>query len=238
MSGFPAPGSDLAIGRKAGGVSLTQDSHSVQAGASIGGSAAPLSLGPEARGAERFTLLVRSAKLVVDDREYLCVLRDASATGVKIRLFHPMPTGKKMALELANGEQHPMQMMWNRDDHAGFRFDVEIDVRALIDDRGKYPKRQIRARVGREVTLCAHSREFAALLVNISQQGACVDCAERLMLREAVRLEMEGFPPVVARVVWRDQSRYGVVFECGFGLEELAKMLATLLDGARIAPAR
>ena len=43
---------------------------------------------------------MRTAKLVVDGREYLCVLRDASATGVKLRLFHPMPAGDAIALEL------------------------------------------------------------------------------------------------------------------------------------------
>ena len=193
-------------------------------------SQAAVSLGPEARGAERFTLLVRTAKLLVDGREYLCVLRDASATGVKLRLFHPMPAGEHVALELANGEQHPMRMMWNREDHAGFRFDTEIDVRALIDDRGKYPKRQIRVALNHACILTAHAREFTASIRNISQQGACVESPERLMLREAVRLDIPGFPQIVARVCWREHPRYGVVFEYGFGLEELSRMLAHLQD--------
>ena len=122
------------------------------------------SLGPEGRGAQRFTLLVRSAKLIVDGREYLCVLRDASSTGVKLRLFHPMPRGEAMALELANGERHPMKLRWQADDHAGFQFDTAIDVKALIDDRGKYPKRQIRLNLNHDVVMCAHNREFTASL--------------------------------------------------------------------------
>ena len=40
-----------------------------------------------------------------------------------------------------------MEMVWNRDGHAGFRFFEEIDVSHLIDDsRSPYPKRQIRMR--------------------------------------------------------------------------------------------
>ena len=194
---------------------------------------APLSLGPEGRGAERFTLLVRTAKLVVDGREYLCVLRDASATGVKLRLFHPMPQGEHCALELTSGERHPMQLRWQSDDHAGFQFDTPIDVRALIDDRGKFPKRQIRVNLTHDVVLRAHNRECTAVLQNISQQGLCLTSSERLMLRQAVRVKMPGFPEVVARVCWRDHPRYGMVFEYGFGLEELARMLAHLQGVSR-----
>jgi len=198
---------------------------------------APLSLGPEGRGAERFTLLMRTAKLVVDGREYLCVLRDASATGVKLRLFHPLPMGDSMALELNSGERHPMDLRWDIDDHAGFQFHTPIDVRALIDDRGQYPKRQIRVNVNHEVVVCAHNREFTATLRNISQQGACLESPERMMLRETARIQIPGFPLIVARLCWRDHPRYGLVFEAGFGLGELARMLAPLQDKPIPTPA-
>ena len=193
-------------------------------------SPAPAAVGPEGRGAERFTLLVRTGKLVVDGREYLCVLRDASATGVKLRLFHAIPKGNQLALELTNGERHPMQLRWMHEEHAGFQFDSPIDVRALIDDRGKFPKRQIRVNVNHEVVVCAHNREFTAVLRNISQQGACLESLERMMLRETARIQIPGFPVIVARMCWRDHPRYGLVFEAGFGLEELARLLAPLQE--------
>ena len=43
------------------------------------------------RGAQRFTLLIRTAKLVCESGEYLCVIRDVSSTGVRLRLFHDLP---------------------------------------------------------------------------------------------------------------------------------------------------
>ena len=144
-----------------------------------------------------------------------------------------MPRGETMALELANGERHPMQLRWQADDHAGFQFDTPIDVKALIDDRGKYPKRQIRLNLDHEVVMCAHNREFTASLRNISQQGVCLESPERLMSQEAARIQIPGFPLIVARVCWREHPRYGMVFESGFGLEELARMLAPLQDGSR-----
>ena len=193
----------------------------------------PLSLGAAARGAERFTLRVRTAKLVVDGREYLCVMRDASATGVKLRLFHPLPVGEATALELSNGDRHPMRLRWENKDHAGFQFDTPVDVRALIDDRGQYPKRQVRVSVNREVIVNAHNREFPAMLRNISQNGACLECPERMLLHETARIQIPGFPLIVARMCWRDHPRYGMVFEGGFGLQELARMLAPLQAGPR-----
>jgi len=179
--------------------------------------------GAELRRAPRFTLLVRTAKLVVDGHEYLCVLRDASATGAKVRLFHAIPPHRVIELETASGDRYPMDMVWCRDDHAGFRFHEEVDVNHLIEDRREqYPKRQIRVRVEHEAVLHAKGRMVAVMLRDISQQGACIECAEYLMMRQSIRLEVPGFPEIFAKVCWRQQPRYGLVFETGFMLEEMA----------------
>ena len=185
--------------------------------------------GIEARGAQRYTLLVRAAKLIADGREFLCVLRDASATGVKVRLFHPIPESRELALEMNNGDRFPMRLMWCSDDHAGFRFDHEVDVDRLIDDRGgEYPKRQIRLNVNHPMIMFSGSVAHPAMLRNISQQGACIEADHRLMLRQLVRMEIDGFPPMFAKVCWRRHPYHGVVFERAFNLEELARHMLTL----------
>lgn len=195
----------------------------------------PLS-GAELRVAPRFTLLVRTAKLVADGREYLCVLRDVSATGCKVRLFHPVPVHTVLALETANGENFPMELMWERDDHAGFRFFEEVDVNRLIDDnRGQYPKRQIRMKVEREAVVHANNQTYPVHLRDISQQGACVEMPERLMMRQSLKLEVPGFPIIYAKVCWRQMPRHGLVFEKGFLLEEMAHNLVKLHDSAGIS---
>src|SRR5690606_20786923 len=53
------------------------------------------------REAPRFALLIRSAKLICDSGEYLCIIRDVSETGVRLRLFHPLPPDQLLTLELA-----------------------------------------------------------------------------------------------------------------------------------------
>ena len=183
----------------------------------------------ELRQAQRFTLLVRTAKLVVDGREYLCVLGDASATGVKVRLFHPIPPGERIELETGCGERYAMDLMWCREGHAGFHFHQPIDVSQLVDDnRARFPKRQIRLRIDQPATLHAHGNMSDVMVRDISQQGACIEGNQRLLLRQSVRIELPGFPALFGKVCWRQLPRHGLVFEKGFLLEELALYLMKL----------
>lgn len=188
--------------------------------------------GAELRQAQRYSVLLRTAKLVIDGEEYLCVLRDASDTGVKLRLFHDLPRGENISLDLGNGSRYPMDLVWQTHDHAGFRFRNTIDVRKLIDETGEQrPRRPMRLNVGVEATLHAHGGMLAAQLVNVSQQGACLECADPLLMRERIKIESDFLPALYGRVCWRQRPRYGVVFDQGFHLDELARHMAHLHEG-------
>lgn len=58
---------------------------------------------PEQRNAPRFTLLIRAAKLITGDGEFLVVVRDISRDGLKVRTFHPLPPDLDYAIELSGG---------------------------------------------------------------------------------------------------------------------------------------
>lgn len=190
--------------------------------------------GAENRMAPRFTLLLRCAKLIADGREFVCVLRDASSTGVKVRLFHPLPEAQAFALELPDGSRHAIEPVWARGGHAGFRFSTPIDVtHAFEDGAAGRPRRQLRIEVQDPARIVAHGATRQVRLVNLSQQGACIECDEHLMLREQVRIESDLIPPVIARVCWRSAPRYGLVFETGFSLDELAGLIARAAPGLR-----
>ncbi|MFN9375472.1 MAG: PilZ domain-containing protein, partial [Novosphingobium sp.] len=75
----------------------------------------------ELRAAPCISLMLRAAKLVRPAGEFLCILRDVSATGLKARLFHALPQDGPLALELGTGERHPIEPVWERDRHVGFR---------------------------------------------------------------------------------------------------------------------
>lgn len=185
--------------------------------------------GADLRGAPRFALLLRVAKLVVDGRERFCVIRDASATGLKVRLFAPLPQPATLEVELANGDRHRVECVWNANDHAGLRFLEPIELDHLLDearDTGK--RRHVRLRVALEGVLHSGKEAVPVMLRDISQQGAGLDSEKWLLLNELVRIETPVLPPTYAKVRWRDHPRYGVIFEQTFQLEDLARRCAGL----------
>lgn len=193
-------------------------------------------VGAELRAAPRFTLLIRVAKLVVDGAEYPCVLRDASDTGAKVRVFTPIPPHRELLIELGNGQRHAARLVWTAADHAGLQFDNPIDVQPVIDEPGSNARRQVRLRLAVDGMLHSGGERAAIHLHDISQQGAGISCDKWLMVHELVRLETPVAPPIYAKVRWRDHPRYGLVFEQTFKLDELAQIVARL-QGGRHEPA-
>lgn len=176
------------------------------------------------RGAPRFALLLRVAKLVVDGRERFCVIRDASTTGLKVRLFDTLPHPADLAVELANGDRHRVECMWHANDHAGLHFLEPIELDRLIDearDAGK--RRHVRLRIALDGVLHAGGEAVPIAFRDISQQGAAFDSEKWLLVGELVKLETTILPPVYAKVRWRDHPHYGVIFEQTFRLEDLAQ---------------
>jgi len=181
------------------------------------------------RAAPRISLMLRAAKLVSPGGEFLCILRDVSATGLKARLFHSLPAEGPFALELGSGARHEIEPVWERDRHAGFRFvDPPIDLAALVEESGQFPKRQLRLAVNYPVTLASRQAEFPARLLNLSQHGALIATDEPLALRQPVELRGGLFPLRHARVRWRQGAAHGLAFIEGFLLDELALLVAKL----------
>ena len=189
----------------------------------------PARSGAELRGAQRFALLLRVAKLVVDGRERFCVIRDASATGLKVRLFAPLPHPADLSVELANGDRHRVECVWNANDHAGLRFLEQIDLDHLLDEaRNAGKRRHVRLRVALDGVLHSGKEAVPINVRDISQQGAGIDSEKWLLLNELVKIETSVLPPTYAKVRWRDHPRYGVIFEQTFQLEDLARRCADL----------
>jgi len=146
--------------------------------------------GSELRSAPRYALLIRTAKIIADGREFLCIIRDASATGLKIRLFCDLPRARELIVELVTGDRYPVELVWAKDDFAGLRFREDIDVQLLLDEsRGAHPKRQVRLQIAVGGVLHSGGEAVPVVFRNLSQQGACVESDKWLLMNELVRLE-------------------------------------------------
>ncbi|MFN3990686.1 MAG: PilZ domain-containing protein [Erythrobacter sp.] len=188
--------------------------------------------GGEQRAAPRFTLLIRAAKLACDTGQFVCVLRDVSETGVSVRLFHALPQFDRFELHMPAGAVYPMARVWERGHEAGFRFDVTVAVESLINEASSYPKRGLRLHLEFPVTVATLTQRCPAMVANLSQQGALLECDGLFAIDQAVRIEGGEVAPelkeIRAKVRWRRGTRYGVVFDDTFTLSDFAKLAARL----------
>lgn len=191
--------------------------------------AQPKQLSPEEqRAAPRLTLLIRPAKLTTPEGEFICVIRDVSETGVSVRLFHTPPSGSSASLETETGQVIQMEQVWIRDREAGYRFAKPIDVDALINEKGRYGKRKLRLGIEMPVTLGTQGQEYDAMIKNMSQFGALIECDARLAIQQIVCLKARHLSEVQAKVLWRREKRFGLIFENTFTMAEFAHLAATL----------
>ena len=183
----------------------------------------------ELRAAPRISLMLRAAKLVSPAGVFLCILRDVSATGLKARLFHALPQDGPLALELGTGERHPIEPVWERDRHVGFRFtNSPIDLSALVEEAGRFPKRQLRLKLDLPIDLMVGDMALVGQLRDLSLHGALVELDHFLALRQLVKIGGGPFPVRHARVRWRKGNAHGLVFHEGFTLSELALLVERL----------
>lgn len=186
----------------------------------------------ESRAAPRFTLLIRAAKLVSAQGEFVYVIRDVSETGVSVRLFHALPSCQQFELHMPGGSVYLVDRRWNRDNEAGFAFGETADIAKLINESADYPKRGLRLGLCFPVKVRTLALTCEAVVENLSQQGARFECAALLAIDQTVRIEVPdgsgAMREVRAKVRWRRDQHYGVVFDDTFGLGEFARLAARL----------
>jgi hypothetical protein len=193
----------------------------------------------ELRGAARSSLMFRTAKILCESGEYICVVRDVSATGARLRLFHAAPPDEHLFLELANGDRYAMERVWARDDHAGFRFSCVIDIDRFIAEPNRYPRRPIRLNLQRPADIIVDGVAVPAMLLDLSQQGARVEAGRKLALEQKLWLAVEGLPERFGCVRWRSGYAHGIVLQQGLALDELARFALALqpFGSGDLAPA-
>lgn len=180
------------------------------------------------RAAPRFTSLIRAAKLVSSQGEFVCVVRDVSTGGVRLRCFHAVPQDPSMELQLQNGDSFLVQRVRQDGFEASFRFVAPAAIERLVQEAWDYPRRPLRLNVAVPLTLRSLSGPIAAVTQNISQQGCRVECAMPLALAQPVVVEGAQLPGIRAKVRWRRGNDCGLVFDDTFSLKDFAIHAARL----------
>lgn len=186
----------------------------------------------EERRAPRFTLLIRAAKLVTSHGEFVCVVSDVSETGVAVKLFHDMPTGDPVELHMPGGGVYELKNVWEKDNQAVFQFAEPVDVGRLVNEVGQYPKRGLRLGLSFPIRIKTLTQTAEGIVENLSQQGARFECDSLFAIDQTLRIEsVDGgvvLKEIGAKVRWRREKQYGVVFDDTLTLSDFARFAARL----------
>lgn len=185
-----------------------------------------------------FTLLMRVAKLVGTTAEFICVVRELSATEVKLRIFHALPENR-FALELPGGDFYFVEKLWERESEAGFRFSAPIDIDTFVSEASPYATRQVRLRTSLAAAMSLGEATSPVLIRDLSQEGARLEASVSLGLYQRLTIDAEAFAvPMIGTIHWKSNRQYGVLFQRAFGLGELARIAWSLYVPASATPER
>lgn len=184
--------------------------------------------GADQRGAQRYTSMIRAAKLVCAQGEFVCVIRDVSRTGISVKTFHALPENHAMSLELQNGDTFELVLVRHDDNQASFRFKTPITLERLLKEDWNFPKRQLRLGILIPVQLMTLAGRSEAIISNLSQQGARLESETLFAIDQKVTIQTPTLPDIRATIRWRRDANYGCVFETNFALKEFAHLAATL----------
>lgn len=180
------------------------------------------------RDKNRFALLIRSAKLICELGEFLCIVRDVSEGGVKLRLFHPLPPCPTFQLELSSRHTFEIEPVWSNGDLSGFRFPNPVDVPDFISERSQYPKRALRINLKAPAIVRVEGGAFSATIRDLSREGVRIETQVALALEQKVSLEAAHFSSRVGTVRWRKTPTFGVALQNLLSFDTLALTAARM----------
>lgn len=189
----------------------------------MGVSAAPAPTFPQPdedadrRGGMRALSILRVARLVCDNQDQLCVVRNIAPGGVMVECLHPPTSGQTVLVELRSDKRMTGVVRWDRDCQVGVQFETEIDVAHMLrEDRSQLLR--VRARPPRfkrrgSIRLIAEGETIVADIADISING--LRCRPEVPIRQGspvvAALDDVGASNAVVRWVRGDSA--GVSFE-------------------------
>lgn len=190
----------------------------------------------ERREDERHMTLFRVGTLVVDDHRDLCLIKNISAGGLKLRRYCPLLPGQRVAVELKTGQPIPGRVSWVDESQAGVAFDQPIDVLAILasDEEGPRP-RMPRIETQAAVYVREGAQTWRLQCSDISQGGVKLVASVPLASGSDVVVTLPGLPPQPGVVRWSAGEHAGVSFNRPLSLSDLVGWLQAQRGTSRAA---
>lgn len=171
--------------------------------------------------------MLRSAKVVCQSGEYVCLVRDVSETGVLLSYLHDVPVEPRIMLALGNGQTYPIQRIWSGNEQAGYRFGGDVSIAEFLHESAPFNVRPVRLAIKATARVIDGSRSHGAQLLDLSSHGAKFECPTAMGEGRMISFQMHAMHPQLGQIVWhardRHTVRYGLQFQHPLSLRELAQ---------------
>jgi len=177
-------------------------------------------------GSTAASAMLRSAKVVCQSGEYICLIRDLSLKGVSLSFLHAAPGESRIILALANGQTYPIQRVWEGKTRAGYSFATPVSLDEFRHEDQPFNVRPIRLAIEASARLIDGRRSHSAHLLDISVHGARIACDADMDPGRLVSLQVSGMAQQLCTIVWSDAAQepahFGLRFQHPLRLKELA----------------
>ena len=191
----------------------------------------------EQRTEERLQTVLPIAKLVTDQTQALCRIKNISTGGLMAETTSPQEVGTHLYIELGPDQRIPGTIVWVREAAVGVKFDQNVDLRELLANRR--PREGFRPRPPRLDVTCGATVQIGNLYHNvevrdISLGGIKVAINDWKCTGKKVIVTIESLRPVKGHVRWYKGGQAGIVFDKPLSFEELAEWMGKRLELASL----
>lgn len=190
----------------------------------------------ERRDGERHLTLFRVGAMTVADRRELCLIKNISAGGMKVRPYCDLAVGDDLTIELKTGMVVPGQVAWVSDGNAGVTFRHPVDVVEILSQSASGPRpRMPRIEVDCPGTVRDGANFHRIKVRDVSQGGVKVECPSALPPGADLAVSLPGLATQAGVACWSGDGMAGISFNRLLPLAELVEWLKAMREELRAA---
>ena len=190
----------------------------------------------ERRDDERHLTLFRVGAMSVAGRRELCLIKNISTGGMKIRPYCELVIGDEITVELKTGMIVPGTVAWISDGNAGISFHQPVDVVEILSQSASGPRpRMPRIEVACSATIRDGANVHKVVVRDVSQGGLKVECPAPLDNGVGLAVTLPGMETQAGVACWVDGGLAGISFNRLLPLSELVTWLKAMREELRAA---
>ena len=178
------------------------------------------------------------AKLVLEDREDFCRVRNISAGGVMVETTgYVPPVDTPLHIEFNSHHRMRGRVVWIRPPMMGIKFDETVDLRELLArpaPRGGHVQRPPRLEMRCGATVRLGKLYHKVEVRDISQGGVKVRINDWTCVGKPAVVTVENLRPVKGIIRWYREGHAGIIFDKPLSFEELAEWLGKRVEVASL----